>query len=95
MGILAPAPHTVCVEPEEIDFLVVPGVAFTLAGDRMGYGGGYYDRFIPLCTQARVVALAFREQLVDSLPVEEHDLQIPELITPLTRIELSKGRILW
>lgn len=95
MGILAPAPHTVCVEPEEIDFLVVPGVAFTLAGDRMGYGGGYYDRFIPLCTQARVVALAFREQLVDSLPVEEHDLQIPELITPLTRIELSKGCILW
>jgi 5-formyltetrahydrofolate cyclo-ligase len=84
MGILAPAPHTEYVEPEEIDLLVVPGVAFTRDGKRMGYGGGYYDRFIPLCTNARIMALAFREQLVDTLPTEEHDLPIPELITPLT-----------
>ena len=84
MGILAPAPHTDNVAPEEIDLLVVPGVAFTRDGKRMGYGGGYYDRFIPLCTRARIMALAFREQLVDALPTEAHDLPIPELITPLT-----------
>ena len=84
MGILAPTPHTDNVEPEEIDLLVVPGVAFTRDGNRMGYGGGYYDRFIPLCTRARIMALVFREQLVDFLPTEEHDLPIPELITPLT-----------
>ena len=84
MGILAPAPHTDDVAPAEIDLLIVPGVAFTLDGKRMGYGGGYYDRFIPLCTRAQVVALAFREQLEDTLPTEEHDLLIPQLITPLT-----------
>lgn len=84
MGILAPAPHTDNVEPEEIDLLIVPGVAFTREGKRMGYGGGYYDRFIPLCTNARIIALAFSEQLVDFLPSEAHDLPIPELITPLT-----------
>ena len=84
MGILAPAAHTTSVAPEEIDLLIVPGVAFTRDGNRLGYGGGYYDRFIPLCTRARVVALAFREQLVDRLPAEPHDLPIPQLITPLT-----------
>ena len=84
MGIPAPAPHTDDVAPEEIDLLIVPGVAFTRDGNRMGYGGGYYDRFIPLCTNAQIVALAFQEQLIDTIPTEEHDLPIPELITPLT-----------
>ena len=81
MNIPEPAPHTIAVEPGDIDLLIVPGVAFTRQGHRMGYGGGYYDRFIPLCTNARIVALAFREQLYDQLPVEPHDLRIPELIT--------------
>ena len=47
----------------------------------MGYGGGYYDRFIPRCTRARVLALAFEEQIYDVLPTEEHDLRIPLIIT--------------
>ena len=81
MGIPAPAAHTPAVQPEEIDLLIVPGVAFTRAGDRMGYGGGYYDRYIPRCTRARVIALAFEEQLLDTLPTEEHDLRIPSIIT--------------
>lgn len=81
MGIPAPARHTRTVTPMEIDILIVPGVAFTPQGDRMGYGGGYYDRFIPQCTNARVMALAFDEQLKETLPTEEHDLRIPELIT--------------
>ena len=81
MNIPEPAPHTAAVPPEDIDLLIVPGVAFTLQGDRMGYGGGYYDRFIPRCTRARVLALAFQEQIYDELPTEEHDLRIPLIIT--------------
>lgn len=84
MNIPEPAAHTTIVPPEEIDILIVPGVAFTRSGARLGYGGGYYDRFIPRCTRARVLALAFEEQLVTELPAEPHDLYIPELITPLT-----------
>ena len=84
MNIPEPAAHTTIVPPEEIDILIVPGVAFTRSGARLGYGGGYYDRFIPRCTRARVLALAFEEQLVTELPSEPHDLYIPELITPLT-----------
>lgn len=81
MNIPEPAPHTLAVVPEDIDLLIVPGVAFTRQGDRMGYGGGYYDRFIPRCTRARILSLAFEEQLYEELPTEEHDLRIPELIT--------------
>ncbi len=84
MNIPEPAPHTTIVPPQEIDILIVPGVAFTPEGTRLGYGGGYYDRFIPQCPRARVLALAFEEQLVAELPTEPHDLRIPELITPLT-----------
>lgn len=81
MGIPAPAAHTPAVEPEEIDLLIVPGVAFTRAGERLGYGGGYYDRYMPRCTRAQIIALAFDEQLVDTLPTESHDLRIPTIIT--------------
>lgn len=82
LGILAPAAHTPSVGPEEIDLLVVPGVAFTRTGERLGYGGGYYDRYLPRCTRAQIVALAFSEQLADTLPSEAHDLRIPTIITP-------------
>lgn len=84
MNIPEPAPHTPVISPGEIDILIVPGVAFTTAGVRLGYGGGYYDRFIPKCSHARVLALAFTEQLEPDLPTEPHDLCIPELITALT-----------
>lgn len=80
MGILAPTENCTAVQPQEIDLLVVPGVAFTLAGARLGYGGGYYDRYIPLCTRARVLACTFAEQLVDTLPTEPHDFTLPQLI---------------
>ena len=81
MNIPEPAPHTSAVKPEDIDLLIIPGVAFTRQGDRMGYGGGYYDRFIPRCTRARVLALAFEEQIYEELPTEAHDLRIPLIIT--------------
>ncbi len=79
-GIAAPAEGLPELAPEDIDLLIVPGVAFTEAGDRLGYGGGYYDRFIPRCRRARVLALAFAEQLVDALPTEPHDVRLPQIL---------------
>lgn len=81
MNIPEPAAHTQCILPSEINLLIVPGVAFTRQGERLGYGGGYYDRFIPLCNQAEVLALAFDAQLVESIPTEEHDLKITRILT--------------
>ncbi len=84
-GILAPRATLPRVAPDELDILLVPGVAFTPEGDRLGYGGGYYDRLIPRCPQAHVLSLAFSEQMVESLPTEAHDKRIPLIIQPATR----------
>lgn len=83
LGILEPkASHDTFVKPDQIDFVFMPGVAFTESGERLGYGGGYYDQLIPLM-KATVpkIALAFDLQIVDSLPVEDHDIRIDGIIT--------------
>jgi 5-formyltetrahydrofolate cyclo-ligase len=69
------------VSPEDIDLVIVPGAAFTPAGARLGLGGGYYDRYLPKLTRARRVALIFDGQVVDQVPVEEHDQFVDELVT--------------
>ena len=54
---------------DQIDLIIVPGVAFDLKKYRIGYGGGYYDRFLPKCPQATWMGLAFKEQVIpDTLP---------------------------
>jgi len=69
------------VEPAQIDCVIVPGAAFDLSGGRLGLGGGYYDRFLPLAANAVKVALAYDFQLVDTLPTEPHDVKIDAVIT--------------
>ena len=80
LGILAPAADLPVIPPHELDIVVVPGLAFTEAGARLGYGGGYYDRFLPLCTHAKILAAAFAEQILPQVPTDEHDVTIPHII---------------
>ena len=62
----------------DIDAFVVPLVAFDDDGNRLGYGGGNYDRVLPLASpDATVVGVAFAEQRVTSVPVSEYDVPIP------------------
>lgn len=82
MGIPAPRPHLPSITPAEVDLVLVPGVAFTMSGQRLGYGGGYYDRFLPqLPASARVLAAALPEQLLPTLPTDEHDCTLPLVLT--------------
>jgi 5-formyltetrahydrofolate cyclo-ligase len=70
------------VDPLRIDVAVVPGVAFDHVGGRVGYGGGYYDAFLPqLRPDAVRIALAFEAQLVDRVPTEDHDLGVDAVVT--------------
>jgi len=70
------------VNPEHIDLLIVPGVAFDLQGNRLGYGGGYYDRFFErLRPGVPLVALAFELQIVRQVPVEPWDRRMDWLVT--------------
>lgn len=67
---------------EEIDLLVVPGLAFTREGLRLGRGGGYYDRFLaqPLL-RAKKMAACFQTQLVEELPILDHDEKVDAIVT--------------
>lgn len=66
--------------------IVVPGLYFTISGARLGRGGGYYDRFLERHTQEQLlkVGLCFENQLIDSLPQEEHDQGVDLVITERT-----------
>lgn len=76
------------VEPEVVDVVIVPGLAFTRSGRRLGQGGGWYDRFLagvrPDCV---TIGACFDEQVVDDLPVEPHDVGVGWLVTPTTTID--------
>ena len=68
-------------DSHEIDAVVVPMVAFDAGNMRLGYGGGNYDRFLrELRSDTVVCGIAFREQEVEAVPTEPHDLALPKII---------------
>lgn len=70
------------VSPERIDVVLMPGVAFDLTGGRLGYGGGYYDRFLERCSpRCLLIALAFELQIVEHVPCADHDIHIHKIVT--------------
>src|SRR5215208_2600982 len=70
------------VDPQSLDVVVVPGLAFTADGRRLGQGGGHYDRFLPRLRPSCVtVGAAFAEQLVEDLPTESHDARVSLVVT--------------
>jgi 5-formyltetrahydrofolate cyclo-ligase len=81
-GIREPAQHCPPAAPSGVDFMLVPGVAFTAGGDRLGYGGGYYDRLMTaLRPGTSRIAAAFSLQVVESLPMGGNDLRVTAVIT--------------
>jgi 5-formyltetrahydrofolate cyclo-ligase len=70
------------LDPALLDVVVVPGLAFTADGRRLGQGGGHYDRFLPrLRPGCLTIGAAFAEQLVDELPMEDHDAHVSVVVT--------------
>ena len=64
------------VDPATLDVVVVPGLAFTADGRRLGQGGGHYDRFLPrLRPDCVTIGACFAEQVVASLPTDDHDVE--------------------
>ena len=69
------------VKAQEMDAVVVPMVAFDAGDHRLGYGGGNYDRFLPeLRSDTVVCGVAFREQQIERVPLEPHDLPLPHIV---------------
>jgi 5-formyltetrahydrofolate cyclo-ligase len=79
--------------PEAIDLLLVPGVAFDQKGNRLGYGGGYYDRFFSLLKpETALVALVFDLQIQPEIPVDKWDRRVDCIITDERVINPKKNR---
>jgi 5-formyltetrahydrofolate cyclo-ligase len=66
----------------DADAVVIPGAGFDPAGNRIGYGGGYYDILLSgLERHIPIIAPAFEEQIADSLPSEPHDIRVDTIVT--------------
>lgn len=89
-GIDEPLPHCRPLALEAVDWVLVPGVVFDTRGHRLGYGGGYYDRLLPLLRgDARRIAGAFELQVVERVPAATHDLRIDALVTERRTLEIG------
>ncbi|KAB2951854.1 5-formyltetrahydrofolate cyclo-ligase [Heliorestis acidaminivorans] len=92
-GILEPSPEKLNpLSPAEIDLVLVPALAFDLQGHRLGYGAGYYDRFLPQLQEKAVkIGLAYELQIIEKLFPEDHDIPVDSIITESRWIN-CKGR---
>jgi 5-formyltetrahydrofolate cyclo-ligase len=77
-----PEPTGRPVDPTTIDTVIVPALAFDRRGHRLGYGAGFYDRFLPeLAPGCLVLGVCLAPLLVDRLPIDDHDVTVPTVVT--------------
>ena len=79
-GIMEPKDYCEEIPPQNIDLAFVPCVTCNKKGDRLGYGGGFYDRYLSR-TDVRRVILCREKIMVSEIPVEEHDLRMEVVVS--------------
>lgn len=83
-GVMEPEGNGVPVTPQPGTLVLVPGVAFDLSGNRMGFGKGYYDRYLAKFSGYMALGVAYERQVADSIPAEETDIRMHALATEET-----------
>jgi 5-formyltetrahydrofolate cyclo-ligase len=84
MGIPEPPVLETGANINDVDLVIIPGAAFDLHGNRIGYGGGYYDRLLSgLQKNIPIIAPAYEEQIAELLPSEPHDISVNVIVTDL------------
>ena len=81
-------PKDSCKKAEKIDCILVPTVGISKSGDRLGYGRGYYDKFLS-STNAMKISLTYSKQIIKSIPIDTHDIKIDLIITEDEIIKVS------
>jgi 5-formyltetrahydrofolate cyclo-ligase len=95
MGIQEPvvAPERIAMV-EDMEVIVLPGVAFDEQGGRIGYGGGYYDRLIgSIRGRPHLIALAYEEQILPKIPMDPHDIRVDLIVTDRRVIEVRDAKV--
>ena len=82
--------ETISIKKDDIDLQIVPGVIYATNGYRIGFGGGYYDRYL-IDFKGDVVSLAFEKQTVQEVPFEAHDIPVQKIFTEKGIIICRKG----
>lgn len=81
-----PEPESdIILKPDSNTLIIMPGAVFSADGDRIGYGGGYYDRYLSLYSNCKTIAVCYDFQILDSIPTEEYDIR-PQYIVSEKRI---------
>ena len=80
-GMLEPSPACPIVPTEHLQLIVVPGIAFDHNGHRLGYGKGFYDRFLTKCPYAAAIGLAYQIQIVENTFPEVWDIPVHYIFT--------------
>lgn len=86
-GLMEPSPGSPLIANDQLQLIVIPGVAFDEKGHRLGHGAGYYDRFLSKTPNAFKLGLAYDFQLVPEVPAESHDIKMNGLLTPTRYLE--------
>lgn len=82
LGILEPVSMDKKIDAENIELVIVPGLAFDKNGRRLGYGGGFYDRFLPFVKEGvPKIGIGYDFQIIESVPSEAHDFLLNYTIT--------------
>jgi 5-formyltetrahydrofolate cyclo-ligase len=87
-GIREPAGHCIAVPSNRLDLILVPGVAFDGHGRRLGRGKGFYDQLLE-SVRGTTCGVAFDEQIVETVPVEPHDVYLNCILTPTRWLEFK------
>ncbi len=78
-------------ELNDIELIIIPGAAFDIYGDRLGYGAGFYDILLPeIKGKIPLIALAYEEQIVEEIPAEPHDIKVDKIVTDKRLIHCAR-----
>lgn len=93
-GLLTPKRSRLClINPIDIDLIIVPAVGYDKRGHRLGLGGGYYDRFLPLAANAVRVGAVWQECVVDHIFTEAHDQAVEYIAVETGIFKCDKGKM--
>jgi len=91
-GMAEPAPDLPVVQPLEIELCLAPGLAFDHFGWRLGYGGGYFDRFLKDFTGTSV-GVVYQDLLLDTIPYDLYDIAMHWLVTETGLLQCKTGQV--